>query len=52
MECYQLLLPEPGAKKKNDVPSARKLIKLMKNLKKKVGYQIDESFTDFLKSNI
>ena len=52
MECFQLLMPEIINQNKNEIPSTRKLIKLMRNLKRNVNTQIDDSFTEFLKSGI
>jgi len=50
IECFQLLVPDYQVQNRNKTTSTRKLIALMKKLKKIVGFQIDEQFTDFLKS--
>ena len=52
MECFQLLMPEIINQNKNEIPSTRKLIKLMRNLKRNVNTQIDDSFTEFMKSGV
>ena len=52
IECYQLLLPEPSSPKKKDINSTKHLLDLMKKLKKGVDSQIDDQFTNFLKSGL
>jgi len=52
VECYQLLIPELVIQNKKNAAPTKHLLGLMKNLKKSVDSQIDEQFTDFLKSGI
>jgi transcriptional regulator with XRE-family HTH domain len=52
VECYQLLIPEFASQNKKDTSSTRQLLGLMKDLKKSLDAQIDDQFTDFLKSGV
>ena len=52
VECYQLLIPEFASQNKKDTSSTRQLLGLMKDLKKSLDSQIDEQFTDFLKTGL
>lgn len=52
IECYQLLMPDYVIQNKGEATSPRKILGLMKKLQKSVSTQIDEQFTDFLKSDV
>ena len=52
VECYQLLIPDNISQNKKETTSPKSLIGLMKKLKKSVDSQIEEHFTDFLKSGM
>lgn len=52
IECYQLLMPEFIINTRKDSNPTKHLIGLMKKLKKGVDFQIDEQFTEFLKSGL
>jgi len=52
IECYELLIPDYAGRNKNkkETNPTQKLLGLMKKLRKSIDSQIDEHFTDFLKS--
>jgi len=52
IDCYQLLIPDFASQNKKETTSTQHLLGLMKKLKKSVDSQIDDHFTDFLKSSI
>ena len=52
IECYQLLLPDNTSQNIKETNQPQHLMGLMKELKKGVVLQIDEQFTDFLKSRM
>ena len=52
IECYQLLEPDYSGQTKKEVPSTKHILNLMKNLKRNVDSQIEEQFTEFLKSGL
>ena len=52
IECYQLLRPDFASHNKKGTTSTQRMLELMKKLKKSVDSQIDDHFTDFLKSSI
>ncbi|MDL2229524.1 helix-turn-helix transcriptional regulator [Treponema sp. OttesenSCG-928-L16] len=50
IECYELLMPEFSTKNMKETTSTQQLLELMKKLKKGANSQIDEYFTEFIKS--
>ena len=52
VECYQLLLPDFIGQNKKSATPTQNLLGLKKKLLKGIDSQIDENFTDFLKSNL
>ena len=52
IECYQLFIPEFAGQNKKDTSSTGQFLGLMKNLKKSLDLQIDDQFTDFIKSGL
>ena len=52
LECYQLLIPDFTSQNKKDTTPTQHLLGLKKKLLKGIDSQIDENFTDFLKSNL
>ena len=52
IECYQLLIPENKNQNKKETNLTKQLLELMKELKKSVNSNIEDCFTDFLKSGL
>ena len=52
VECYQLLVPEYKSQNRKEINLTKQLLELMKELKKSANSDIEDHFTDFLKSGI
>ena len=50
IECYQLLIPEYKSQNKKEINLTKQLLELMKELKRSANSNIEDHFTDFLKS--
>ena len=50
IECYQLLIPDFVSQNEKDANPTKHLLWLMKKLKKSIDLQIDDHFTELLKS--
>ena len=52
IECYQLLVPDYKGQNRKEANLTKRLLELMKELKKSANSDIEDHFTEFLKSGI